>query len=84
MGHTEVAKTPAKAGDHVFPVAEEVPIALGQLCHGGGSLTALNECQREDRCDQQGCQHQHTLEEVGPAHGGEAAQEGIADDDKGC
>ena len=81
MGHAEVTKTPTKAGDNVLPVGEQVPVALGQLCHGGGSLTAVDEGQGKDGGDQQGAQHQHALEEVGPAHGGEAAQEGVADDD---
>ena len=83
MGHAEVAQAPAQTGDNVLPVGEEVPVALGQVGHGGGGLAAVDEGQGEDGGDQQRAQHQHALEEVGPAHGGEAAQEGVTDDDDG-
>ena len=82
MGHAEVAKAPAQAGDHILPVGPQGEIALG---HGGcgGHIAGLHKAQGEDGGDEQGGQHQQALEEIGPAHGGEAAQEGVGNDDGG-
>ena len=79
--HAEVAEAPAEAGDDGLPAGGQAPEVFGEgglfrghlVDHGGG----------EDRCEQHGAEHQHALEEVCPADGGEAAQEGVADDDDG-
>lgn len=82
MGHTEVAKSPAKSRDNVLPGGHEIEVAIGQRA-GGHDFAAAHEGEDEDGSDQQRRQHEKSLEEVRPAHGGEAAQEGVGDDDKG-
>ena len=81
MGHTEIAQPPAEAGHNILPVAKGVEIV--------GGIHRVNACsleheQGKNRRNEQRTQHQHALEEIRPAHGGEAAQEGIGDDDEGC
>ena len=83
MGHTEVAKTPAQAGNDVLRRGEEVEEALGQGCAGYGAVACLGQCQSEQGSDQERRQHDHALEEIRPAHRAEAAQEGVGHDDKG-
>ena len=77
MRHAEVAETPAETRDHVLPAGEGVPVARGHLA----DAVALEHEGGEDRGDQQRAEHEHALEEVRPADGGKAAEEGIADDD---
>ena len=81
MGHTEVTQAPAQTGEDILPVGEQLPVVFGQLTHGHSTALGVDDCQSENRCDQQSAQHQQALEEVGPADGGETAQEGVADDD---
>ena len=80
VGHTEVAQAPAQAGDDVLPAAEGIKIVGG--VHRVNAR-ALEHEQGENRCNEQRTQHQHALEEVRPADGGEAAQEGIGNDNEG-
>ena len=78
MRHSEVAKTPSKAGDNVLPACNRVPVIFWDSCSSSRSLE--HECCKQ-RCNKEGAQHKHSLEEVGPAYSREAAQESVADDD---
>ena len=80
MGHTEIAKAPAQAGNHILPVFEQIPIARRHIGKAHGRAAAVDNAQRENGGNEQGGQHQQALEEVRPAHGVEPAQEGIAHD----
>ena len=82
MGHSEIAQTPAQTGDYVLGGGEQMEEALGQLgvCR---ALPLAYQCQSENGSQQQRRQHNHALEEVRPAHGREAAQEGVGNDDEG-
>ena len=80
MRHAKVAQTPAQTGQHILPVGEQLPVVFGQLTHGGGATVGRDDCKGKNGSNQQCAQHQQTLEEVGPANCGEAAQEGVADD----
>ena len=82
MGHAEVAKAPAQTGNDILRGSEEVEEALRQLGIRR-ALTLTHQRQRENRRQQQGSQHDKPLEEVRPAHGGEAAKEGIGNDNEG-
>ena len=82
MRHAEIAEAPAETGDDILPGGEgreEVRHLLGDLGRGAAGKAGGGE----DRGQEQGTQHQQALEEVGPADGGETAEEGVADDDRG-
>ena len=79
MRHSEVSEAPAETGDNGFPAGGHAP----EVFRKGGLFGTdfRNHEHGEDRGEQHGAEHQHALEEVRPADGGEAAQEGVADDD---
>ena len=83
VGHTEVAKAPAKAGNDVLRGGEEVEEAAGQGRAGRGTVACFGQRQSEQGGDQQCGQHDHALEEIRPAHRAEAAKEGVGHNDEG-
>ena len=94
--HTEVAKTPTEAADDVLPARVEDTAAEGALRHRAGRSVGIliDRLQRrgikqlavaeidDDRHQHQRRHHQKALEEIRPAHGGEAAEEGVGHDDE--
>ena len=90
MGHTEVAKSPAEAGDDVGDARKvegaarkEVVIMRGKRCatlyHKVGGI---HREKRDNRAEQERAEHEKPLEKVGPADGIEAAKEGVKHDDR--
>ena len=76
MRHAEVTEAPAKAGDDILPGGEEREI-VGHL-FGDRGRPAAQVRRGKDRSQEQGTEHQHSLEEVGPAYSVEPAQESVA------
>ena len=81
--HTEITETPAQTGNNVFPAGEKIPVIGRQVSHALGSAAALDDDQGKDRGDQKRREHQHALEEIRPANGGETAEKGVAHNDRG-
>ena len=96
MGHAEVAQTPAQTAEDILPAGAEqaaAEVALGDsagrgvgvLVHGGqrGGIQQLAVAKVDhDGHQHQRQHHQHALEEIRPAHSGEAAEEGVRHDDQ--
>ena len=96
MRHTEVAEAPAEAADDVLPAGAEDAAAEGALRHraGRGVGVLIDRFERggieqlavaevnDDGDEHQRAHHQEALEEIRPAHGGKAAEEGVAHDDE--
>ena len=81
MRHTKVTQTPAQAGRNVLPIGEQAEISCRGVFQIRSAVPALDEAEGKDGGYQQRAQHQQALEKVRPAHGGEAAHEGVGDDD---
>ena len=87
MGLAEVADAPGKRRDDADDACrrrighhvEEVRCRVGQTGHDGFAAAKGDHADDGDQDD--GQEHHAALNEVGPADGHEAAQEGVDDDD---
>ena len=83
MGHAEVAETPREAGQHVRRAGHQLVVIFAHVHGGRHKVGRVHREHREDGREHQGGEHQQALEEVGPAHGVEAAEEHVDEDQRG-
>ena len=86
--HAEVAQAPAKTGNdirHALPVeaaaGEHIIVVFRNGHDRCDKVCTLHDEQREDRREHERGKHEHALEEVRPAHGVEAAEKHVHEDD---
>ena len=86
--HAEVAEAPAKTGNdirHALPVeaaaGEHIIVVFRNGHDRCDKVCTLHGEQREDRREHERGKHEHALEEVRPAHGVEAAEKHVHEDD---
>ena len=88
MRLAEVAEAPAEAGENVrnaLPVeaaaGEHIIVVFRNGHDRCDKVCTLHDEQREDRREHERGKHEHALEEVRPAHGVEAAEKHVHEDD---
>ncbi|MNF57072.1 hypothetical protein D3C84_385840 [compost metagenome] len=82
----EVAQAPGEQRDHADEGSALEHVDVGRVLHldgHEGGIHATGGDHHDDRGEDQGEDHQAGLDGVGPAHGEEAADEGVADGRRG-